>query len=97
MGENQSVRVCRHYHVFGRVQGVYYRGTTRDQARQLGLCGWVRNCADGSVESVACGTPEALEAFKSWLHRGPPSARVERVEETDASQPPQADDFHIRR
>lgn len=90
------MRICRHYHVFGRVQGVWYRGTTRDQARQLGLRGWVRNCEDGSVESIACGTAEALAAFKSWLEQGPPSARVDRVEEKDAPEPLQTDDFRIR-
>lgn len=93
------MRICRHYHVFGHVQGVWYRGTTRDQARQLGLRGWVRNCEDGSVESLACGTPEALDAFRSWLQRGPPSARVDRVEESDVEHPPGVDpgidDFHI--
>lgn len=91
------MRICRHYHVFGHVQGVWYRGTTRDRARRLGLKGWVRNCDDGSVESLACGTPEALDAFKDWLCEGPPSARVDRVEESDAQEPAQTDDFHITR
>lgn len=96
MGENRLSRVCKHYHVFGRVQGVWYRGTARDQAQQLGLRGWIRNCEDGSVEAVACGTPRALDTFKSWLHEGPPSARVDRVEEADAAEPPGNDDFRIR-
>lgn len=90
------MRICRHYHVFGRVQGVWYRGSAQDQARRLGLFGWVRNCADGSVESVACGTPEALDQFKSWLYQGPPAARVDRVEEAEASEMPDADDFGIK-
>ncbi len=89
------MKICRHYHVFGRVQGVWYRGTARDQARHLGLHGWVRNCDDGSVESVACGTPDALDAFRSWLQKGPSSARVDRVEESDVEEPPRTDDFHI--
>ncbi|MBS1269821.1 MAG: Acylphosphatase [Gammaproteobacteria bacterium] len=96
MGEQRSSGVCNRYRVFGRVQGVWFRGTTRDQARQLGLSGWVRNCKDGSVETVACGTPEALDAFKSWLQRGPSSARVDRIEETDASESPRTDDFVIK-
>lgn len=87
---------CKHYHVFGRVQGVWYRGSARDQARNLGLSGWVRNCEDGSVEAVACGAQGALEEFKAWLHEGPPSARVERVEEADATEPERADDFYIK-
>ncbi|HSH42307.1 MAG TPA: acylphosphatase [Arenicellales bacterium] len=91
------MKVCRHYHVFGRVQGVWYRGTTREQARRLGLTGWVRNCPDGSVETLACGTPEALAEFRSWLHDGPDAARVDRVEETDSAGEPDTDDFEIRR
>ena len=95
MGDSLKT-VCKHYHVFGRVQGVWYRGTARDQARRLGIRGWVRNCEDGSVEAVACGTPDAISAFKTWLHQGPPSARVDRVEEADVSEPPEGDDFDIR-
>lgn len=96
MSEKESMKTCRHYHVFGRVQGVWYRGTARDRARELGLHGWVRNCADGSVEAVACGAPEALDAFRSWLHEGPSAAQVDRVEETDASEMPDDDDFVIK-
>lgn len=88
--------ICKHYHVFGRVQGVWYRGTAQDRARQLGLRGWVRNCEDGSVETVACGTPEALDDFKAWLSEGPPSARVDRIEEQETSESPRDDDFVIR-
>lgn len=96
MSEMESKKTCRHYHVFGRVQGVWYRGTARERARELGLQGWVRNCADGTVEAVACGTPEALDAFRSWLHEGPPAARVDRVEESDASEMPVDQDFVIK-
>lgn len=96
MIDKESNKVCRHYHVFGRVQGVWYRASTRDQARQLGLVGWVRNCEDGSVETVACGTPESLETFRSWLGDGPSGARVDRVEETEAPESPKDDDFHVR-
>jgi len=90
------MRDCRHYHVFGRVQGVWYRGSAQDRARQLGLRGWVRNCRDGSVEAVACGTPGALDEFKSWLQEGPSAARVERIEETAVAQAPDENDFVIR-
>lgn len=96
MTESQSTKTCKHYHVFGRVQGVWYRGSTKDEARRLGLSGWVRNCADGTVEAVACGTPEALEAFQAWLSEGPSAARVDHVEETDAPQAPDGDDFVVR-
>lgn len=96
MSDQQPMTICRHYHVFGRVQGVWYRGTTRDEARRLGLSGWVRNCEDGSVEAVACGRSEALEAFRSWLYEGPSAARVDRIEETEAAEPPDDDEFVIK-
>lgn len=95
MNETQSTTVCRHFRVFGRVQGVWYRGSTRDQALKLGLAGWVRNCDDGSVEAVACGAPEALDELREWLKQGPPAARVDRVEEAEASWPDQDNDFVI--
>lgn len=62
--------------VRGRVQGVWYRGSTRDQARRLGLRGWARNLADGSVEVVAEGDPDAIEQLVAWCRTGPPGARV---------------------
>ena len=62
--------------VTGRVQGVYYRASTRDRARELGLVGWVRNTSDGAVEIEAQGPPEAVEALIEWCRRGPPAARV---------------------
>jgi acylphosphatase len=73
------------FRVNGRVQGVFFRQSTVDTARRLGLDGWVRNCADGAVEGCARGAPEALERLRQWLHEGPPAARVEHVEwsETD--------------
>lgn len=62
------------------MQGVFFRQSTADTARRLGLDGWVRNCADGSVEGHAHGAADALEALHHWLHQGPPAARVDRVE-----------------
>ena len=66
--------------VIGRVQGVFYRASTVDQAERHQLTGWVRNCADGSVELEAQGKTEAVDAFLDWCGRGPSAARVERVE-----------------
>jgi acylphosphatase len=65
--------------VAGRVQGVFYRASAAEQARRLGLSGWVRNCSDGTVEVVAVGRREALGEFTGWLWRGPRLARVTGV------------------
>jgi acylphosphatase len=65
--------------VAGRVQGVNYRAATVRQAEQLRLRGWVRNRADGCVELVAAGAPEAVAALAAWLWQGPPAARVDAV------------------
>lgn len=66
--------------VRGLVQGVWFRQSTADEARRLGLEGWVRNLPDGSVEAEAQGTRREVEALVSWCWRGPPAARVEGVE-----------------
>ena len=65
-----------HLIVHGRVQGVFFRASARDRARQLGLSGWGRNCPDGSVEVVAEGDTVHLEQFIVWCHGGPPGADV---------------------
>jgi acylphosphatase len=65
----------------GRVQGVGYRGTTLDEARRLGLAGWVRNRHDGSVEVLAEGSEAKLRLFLDYLHRGPWGASVSSVDE----------------
>ena len=66
--------------ISGRVQGVYFRAYARDEARSLGLRGWVRNLPDGRVEALAQGDPAKLKAFESWCRKGPPFARVQDVE-----------------
>jgi acylphosphatase len=63
----------------GRVQGVGYRWWAVGRARELGLAGWVRNCADGTVEALAIGAPEAIAAFARACEVGPAHARVEAV------------------
>ncbi|HET6804024.1 MAG TPA: acylphosphatase [Frateuria sp.] len=70
------------YLVSGRVQGVFYRASTRGQAQQLGLTGHARNLPDGRVEVVAHGEADALDALERWLWEGPPAAAVEGVERT---------------
>ena len=70
--------------VTGRVQGVSYRASTVDEARRLGLVGWVRNNdVDGSVELEAEGEPAQVDALLAWCKHGPPSARVDRVTTED--------------
>jgi acylphosphatase len=65
--------------VAGRVQGVYYRAATVEQATRLRLDGWVKNLADGRVEVVAAGPQAAVADLVRWLWQGPPAARVEAV------------------
>ena len=73
--------------VSGRVQDVFYRATTADRARGLGLRGWASNLADGTVEVVVCGAEASVAALCAWLWEGPPAARVTgvRVEEWSGS------------
>jgi acylphosphatase len=66
--------------VSGRVQGVWFRAATREQAGRLGLTGWVRNLPDGRVEALFEGDEERLRLMLDWCGTGPPGARVERVE-----------------
>ena len=70
---------CARFIIRGRVQGVFFRASTREQALKLGISGYAKNLADGNVEVLASGSSEALNALQDWLHVGPPSARVEHV------------------
>lgn len=69
----------------GQVQGVFFRASTRQEARRLGVTGWVRNMADGAVQAEAQGSAEAVEALIAFCRRGPGSATVTalRVEDLD--------------
>ncbi|MBB6241747.1 acylphosphatase [Rhodanobacter sp. MP1X3] len=65
--------------VSGRVQGVFYRASTREQASSLGLSGYAKNLLSGDVEVLVVGDVAAMDALEQWLNRGPPAARVESV------------------
>jgi len=87
---------CVHIYVSGRVQGVFFRASTKDQAQHLGLTGFVRNCPDGRVEIVAEGPFEAIEDLIEWCRLGPPGARVERVQVSDERCAQEFDVFTVR-
>jgi len=72
--------ICIKALVSGRVQGVFFRESTRRQALQLGLTGYAINLSDGRVEVLACGDPAQLESLVRWLHTGPEHARVTNVD-----------------
>lgn len=82
--------------VSGKVQGVFFRASTQQHARHLGLRGYVRNLDDGRVEVVAAGADEALDALAEWLWQGPPSSRVDAVDRQAADTPVEQDPFEIR-
>ena len=88
-------RVGRHVRVSGRVQGVFFRAWTAEQARALGVSGWVRNCHDGSVEAHLAGEEDAVSRLIERLHEGPPSADVSRVDVADAD-PEVGEQFEVR-
>jgi acylphosphatase len=87
-----------HIRVSGMVQGVGFRWFVRERARRLGLAGWVRNLADGSVEVAAEGDAAQLELLRNEVQRGPRGAMVERLEDVSAAPaPPVTAPFEIVR
>jgi acylphosphatase len=88
--------VLRRFLILGKVQGVYFRHSTRLEAQRLGLRGSARNLPDGSVEVLARGADAAVGELRAWLHRGPAQARVDEVRETAADETePFAEEFTI--
>jgi acylphosphatase len=81
--------------VHGRVQGVFFRDSTRERAQAHGVAGWARNVPDGSVEAVLEGRPEGVERVVRFLQTGPPHADVEGVEVRE-EEPEGLDGFSIR-
>lgn len=85
-----------HLYISGRVQGVWYRKNTQETAHRLGLMGWVRNMEDGAVEVHAQGEDACVYALISWCYKGPPCARVDRIDVTEAIYDESLKGFSIR-
>lgn len=76
------MKLTRRLVITGRVQGVWYRESMRQEAERLGVAGWVRNRRDGAVEAMLHGEETAVESLIAWAWTGPPAARVEGIEVT---------------
>lgn len=87
--------IRRQFTVFGKVQGVWFRAATREQALMLGLSGYAVNLPDGSVQVQAQGSVEALGRLEQWLQHGPALARVSRVESVEIELKPSEPGFEI--
>ena len=92
MRDDRRVRVL----VSGDVQGVFFRSTTEDQARQLGVTGWVRNRPDGRVEAEFQGPPDAIERAVRFCRHGPARAHVADVEVDDIEPVADETGFRVR-
>jgi acylphosphatase len=90
-------QVTRRFLITGKVQGVFFRQSTRLEAERLGIRGLARNLPGGSVEVIAHGTPDAVESLRRWLQRGPPAAKVANVRELEvtADLDPGVRDGHV--
>jgi acylphosphatase len=89
--------IAHHVTIRGLVQGVGFRWSLRREAARLGLAGWVRNRADGSVEARVQGDAAAVDRLLVWCERGPPGSRVEAVESAPAEPDPGFSGFAIER
>ena len=85
-----------HLIIHGRVQGIFFRGSALERARELGLTGWVRNRLDGSVELVAEGDAAGLAAMREWCAKGPRGAVVRKIDALDESETGEFSAFGVR-
>ena len=92
-GSGPTVR--RRLHVAGRVQGVWFRESCRERALRVGVSGWVRNLDDGRVEVVLEGSAAAVDEVAAWCRKGPPRARVDRLDGVD-EEPVGEQGFRVR-
>lgn len=88
--------ISRRLRIHGVVQGVYFRESMRQRAAELNVKGWVRNRLDGSVEALAQGAEEDVARLIDWARRGPPAARVERVDVEPANDEARHESFEKR-
>ena len=95
--EDDKIMQTLHARVEGRVQGVFFRDSTRREAQHLGLTGWVRNMPDGTVETVLQGEEEKLKKMKNWLQKGSPHSIVTNVSYTEIDDEISYSDFKILR
>ena len=91
----KSTAVARQVKVYGKVQGVFYRASTKCKALELGLKGWVKNQIDGTVLFCAAGSKDEVEALTNWSKTGPKFASVERIEVVEV-EVQNFDGFEIR-
>ena len=89
-------KVRAHLFITGRVQGVFFRACTREEAQKRKLTGWVKNLPDGRVEAVLEGEEEAVQSMISWCHRGPSHAAVTDVAVEIGESRIEYSDFDIR-
>lgn len=87
--------ICLHAYVSGRVQGVWFRQSTKEMADSLGLTGWVKNLDDGRVELIAQGEDQAVRQLEAWLNQGPELATVAEVASSLVSQSEQYETFSV--
>lgn len=94
MSDAQDLRRV-HLWISGRVQGVFYRATTSEEAESRGLTGWVRNAPDGRVEAEVQGSPDAVDELIDECRSGPPMAKVEEIEVDDVEVHPDEHGFSV--
>ena len=87
--------IARKVRIYGRVQGVFFRQWAVNQARALGVAGWVRNCPDGTVEAHVTGEEDAVDEMIAAMHQGPSQARVDNLT-VDVIEPEDASGFSVR-
>jgi acylphosphatase len=96
MSGSAGISKCVRVRIEGRVQGVWFRAWTVQEATRRGLSGWVRNRRDGSVEAVLSGPADKVDDMIAACHRGPPAAAVSAVTQTAEAEQPAAGQFEQR-